>query len=161
MIIFLPSSDYMVLHLVSSKADHIARPSLTKTVHILLSANLAGLAPAVQVSFSHGCISLPVKAELSAFHCHIRSYPLENSGSRLLSHRQASEGRISSWLGDDQRIPAVVCFCTSYLRFVLARHCFKSSSPSTAQLLVGEVIVHVDTAGNHNGLPSSVLRYMK
>jgi hypothetical protein len=41
---------------------------------------------------------------------HIRPYPLENTGSRPLSHSQASEGRISSWVGDDQRIPAVVCF---------------------------------------------------
>ena len=41
---------------------------------------------------------------------HIRPYPLENSGSRPLSHRQASEGQTSSWVGDDQRIPGVVCF---------------------------------------------------
>ena len=40
---------------------------------------------------------------------HIRPYPLENSGSRPLSHRQASEGQTSSWVGDHQRIPGVVC----------------------------------------------------
>ena len=41
--------------------------------------------------------------------CHIRPYLPENTGSRPLSHSQANEGRISSWVGDDQRIPAVVC----------------------------------------------------
>jgi hypothetical protein len=41
---------------------------------------------------------------------HIRPYLLENTGSRPLSHSQAGKGQISSWVGDDQRIPAVVCF---------------------------------------------------
>ncbi len=41
---------------------------------------------------------------------HIRPYPLENTGSRPLSPSQASESQISSWVGDDQRIPGVVCF---------------------------------------------------
>ena len=45
----------------------------------------------------------------AAVNFHIRPYPLENSGSRPLSHRQASEGQTSSWVGDDQRIPGVVC----------------------------------------------------
>jgi hypothetical protein len=31
---------------------------------------------------------------------------LENTGSRPLSHSQAGDRRISSWVGDDQRIPA-------------------------------------------------------
>jgi hypothetical protein len=42
---------------------------------------------------------------------HIRPYLLENSGSRPLSHRQARKVQINSWVVDDQRIPAVVCFC--------------------------------------------------
>ena len=42
-------------------------------------------------------------------HCHIRPQAPENSGSRLLSPRQASERQTSSWVGDDQRIPDVVC----------------------------------------------------
>ena len=44
---------------------------------------------------------------------HIRPYPVENTGSHPLSQSQAAEGLISSWVGDDQRIPAVVCvfFC--------------------------------------------------
>ncbi|KAH6963708.1 hypothetical protein DER45DRAFT_534932 [Fusarium avenaceum] len=33
---------------------------------------------------------------------------VENTGSRPLSHSQATNRRISSWVGDDQRIPAVV-----------------------------------------------------
>ena len=37
--------------------------------------------------------------------------PWENSGSRPLSHRQASDRQTSSWVGDDQRIPGVVCPC--------------------------------------------------
>jgi hypothetical protein len=41
-----------------------------------------------------------------------------NTGSRLLSARQACKGQISSWVGDDQRTPAVVC-C-----FVFAKNFF-------------------------------------
>ncbi|KAH7358340.1 hypothetical protein B0T11DRAFT_284246 [Plectosphaerella cucumerina] len=41
---------------------------------------------------------------------HIRPHPLENTGSRPLSQSQANEGRSSSWVGDDQRMPGVVCF---------------------------------------------------
>ena len=44
------------------------------------------------------------------YHHHMRPYPVENTGSRPLSHSQAAEGWISSWVGDDQRIPGVVCF---------------------------------------------------
>ncbi len=29
-------------------------------------------------------------------------------------------GRISSWVGDDQRIPAVVCFCIFGISFLLS-----------------------------------------
>ena len=50
---------------------------------------------------------------------HIRPYPLENSGSRPLSHRQASEGQTSSWVGDDQRIPGVVCLFAVLSTFFL------------------------------------------
>jgi hypothetical protein len=50
---------------------------------------------------------------------HIRPYPLENTGSRPLSHRQANEGRSSSWVGDDQRMPGVVCFCCSFVKIQL------------------------------------------
>ena len=40
---------------------------------------------------------------------HIRPYPCESTGSRPLSPRQTHESQISSWVGDDQRIPGVVC----------------------------------------------------
>ena len=45
---------------------------------------------------------------------HIRPYLPENTGSRPLSHSQAGKGQISSWVGDDQRIPAVVCCLPFY-----------------------------------------------
>ena len=48
---------------------------------------------------------------------HIRPYPLENSGSRPLSHRQASEGQTSSWVGDDQRIP----WCCMFFNILFLR----------------------------------------
>jgi hypothetical protein len=41
---------------------------------------------------------------------YIRPQALENTGSRPLSLSQAGDRLISSWVGDDQRIPAVVCF---------------------------------------------------
>ena len=44
---------------------------------------------------------------------HIRPKLVENTGSRLLPHHQAAKRRISSWVGDDQRIPGVVCFLVS------------------------------------------------
>jgi hypothetical protein len=40
----------------------------------------------------------------------MRPKVVENTGSRPLSHSQATNRRISSWVGDDQRIPAVACF---------------------------------------------------
>ena len=49
-------------------------------------------------------------SSVAAAFCYIRPYPLENTRSRLLSHSQAKEGRISSWVGDHQRILGVVCF---------------------------------------------------
>ncbi len=53
---------------------------------------------------------------------HVRPYPLENTGSRPLSQRQTNEGRISSWVGDDQRIPGVVRFLSFFgILFFLAR----------------------------------------
>ncbi|KAM5513947.1 hypothetical protein FOXYSP1_04914 [Fusarium oxysporum f. sp. phaseoli] len=45
-----------------------------------------------------------------SFLCHIRPKLVENTGSRPLSHSQAAKRWISSWVGDDQRIPGVVCF---------------------------------------------------
>lgn len=48
---------------------------------------------------------------------HMRPYPQENTGSRPLSLSQARERLISSWVGDDQRIPAVACFL--FLFFLL------------------------------------------
>src|SRR6476620_11812455 len=56
---------------------------------------------------------------LSSNFKYIRPYPLENTGSRPLSHSQASEGWISSWVGDDQRIPGVVCIFAPVMLFVL------------------------------------------
>jgi hypothetical protein len=50
-------------------------------------------------------------ANLSAPDNHIRPYPRESTGSRPLSPSQTRESQISSWVGDDQRIPGVVCFC--------------------------------------------------
>ena len=47
----------------------------------------------------------------STLNSHIRPYPCESTGSRPLSPRQTHESQISSWVGDDQRIPGVVCFC--------------------------------------------------
>ena len=54
---------------------------------------------------------------------HIRPYLVENTGSRPLSQSQAAEGLISSWVGDDQRIPAVVCFFV-----VVLTYCFWSNT---------------------------------
>jgi hypothetical protein len=50
---------------------------------------------------------------------HIRPKVVENTGSRPLSHSQATNRRISSWVGDDQRIPAVVCFLLGAFLVVL------------------------------------------
>src|SRR3954469_25503008 len=48
---------------------------------------------------------------LKCFICwHIRPQTEENWASRPLCHTQASDRQISSWVGDHQRIPAVVCF---------------------------------------------------
>ena len=46
-------------------------------------------------------------------YCHIQPQTEENWASRPLCHTQASDRQISSWLGDHQRIPAVVCFILS------------------------------------------------
>jgi hypothetical protein len=43
----------------------------------------------------------------------IRPKLAENTGSRPLAQSQAAKRRISSWVGDDQRIPSVVCFFAS------------------------------------------------
>jgi hypothetical protein len=47
---------------------------------------------------------------------HIQPQTKENWASRPLCHTQASDRQISSWVGDHQRIPAVVCFCPFVLR---------------------------------------------
>jgi hypothetical protein len=59
----------------------------------------------------------PTRSNLSRFiypswisFCHIRPQTEENWASRPLCHTQASDRQISSWVGDHQRIPAVVCF---------------------------------------------------
>ena len=44
-----------------------------------------------------------------------RPYLSENRGSRPITRTQADEGQISSWVGDDQRIPAVDCFAYLFL----------------------------------------------
>jgi hypothetical protein len=50
---------------------------------------------------------------------HIRPQLVENTGSRPLPHRQAAKRRISSWVGDDQRIPGVVCLLLVFDLFVV------------------------------------------
>ena len=55
---------------------------------------------------------------------HIRPQPPEKSGSRLISERQTSERRISSWVGDDQRTPGVVCFLHIQICFLLILFAF-------------------------------------
>jgi hypothetical protein len=48
---------------------------------------------------------------------------VENTGSRPLSHSQATNRRISSWVGDDQRIPAETAYSiTKYTNEPLAVH---------------------------------------
>ncbi|PYI25025.1 hypothetical protein BP00DRAFT_124564, partial [Aspergillus indologenus CBS 114.80] len=41
---------------------------------------------------------------------HIRPQGVENRASRPLSRTQATRREVSSWVGDHQRIPSVVCF---------------------------------------------------
>ena len=55
---------------------------------------------------------------------HIRPQMQENTGSRPLSHSQACNRWISSWVGDDQRIPSAVCFAfdVSFLVIPLTTH---------------------------------------
>jgi hypothetical protein len=50
------------------------------------------------------------KYPIPSINKHIRPKPSESTGSRPLSLSQAEERRTSSWVGDDQRIPGVVCF---------------------------------------------------
>jgi hypothetical protein len=49
------------------------------------------------------------KNDFKNIYCHIRPQTVENWASRPLCHTQATDRQISSWVGDDQRIPAVVC----------------------------------------------------
>ena len=56
---------------------------------------------------------------------HIRPYPEGSTGSRQIPPSESSEGPISSWVGDDQRIPAVVCtLFFDFLLFIHAIMCF-------------------------------------
>jgi hypothetical protein len=58
---------------------------------------------------------------------------MENSGSRLLPHRQAINRQISSWVGDHQRTPAVVClffFAHFLLIFILCISSLNTTSIS-------------------------------
>src|SRR6478609_4584773 len=58
---------------------------------------------------------------------YIRPKLVENTGSRPLSHSQAAKRWISSWVGDDQRIPGVVCsFCSFCFLLVALQCCFVS-----------------------------------
>jgi hypothetical protein len=84
---------------------------------------------------------------------HIRPYPLENTGSRPLSLSQAGERLISSWVGFDQRIPAVVCFlpffffCIAYERSDISQ--VLSSGPRLIQCRVtrfGGISLQLDPA---------------
>ena len=59
----------------------------------------------------------------------IRPYLLEYTGSRLLSPSQASKSSSSSWVGDDQRMPGVVCFFFLVLVFAGYRACLLLSCP--------------------------------
>ena len=53
---------------------------------------------------------------------YIRPKLVENTGSRLLSQSQATKRWISSWVGDDQRMPGVVCsvFFSLLLPYLIA-----------------------------------------
>lgn len=48
-----------------------------------------------------------------------RPYPLDSMGSRPLSHRQTSDSWSSSRVGDDQRMPGVVCLIELFALWVL------------------------------------------
>jgi hypothetical protein len=47
----------------------------------------------------------------------------ENWASRPLCHTQASDRQISSWVGDHQRIPAVVCFFFGFCAMLSSAVC--------------------------------------
>ena len=51
--------------------------------------------------------------------CYIRPQTEENWASRPLCHTQTSDRRVSSWVGDHQRIRAVVCFVFSFYFYFL------------------------------------------
>ena len=53
------------------------------------------------------------------FVCYIRPQTEENWASRPLCHTQTSDRRVSSWVGDHQRIRAVVCFVFSFYFYFL------------------------------------------
>ena len=50
---------------------------------------------------------------------YIRPQTEENWASRPLCHTQTSDRRVSSWVGDHQRIRAVVCFVFSFYFYFL------------------------------------------
>src|SRR6478735_3095651 len=94
---------------------------------------------------------------------HIRPYLQENTGSRPLSHSQACKGRISSWVGDDQRIPAVVCFLlilliTSF--FLQVMYTGNSNRPSASLMVMANklaisILLGGSIAGCIDCLPSN------
>ncbi|RAH43927.1 hypothetical protein BO95DRAFT_192366 [Aspergillus brunneoviolaceus CBS 621.78] len=53
------------------------------------------------------------KNDTHAYSYHIRPQGVENRASRPLSRTQATRREVSSWVGDHQRIPSVVCFFLS------------------------------------------------
>ncbi|KAI0199525.1 hypothetical protein F4808DRAFT_214007 [Astrocystis sublimbata] len=63
-----------------------------------MSRHLEIVALAVEFKFVNELLiryhtsGMPYMTGCSGGNCHVRPYPLENSGSRPLSHRQASEG---------------------------------------------------------------------
>ena len=71
---------------------------------------------------------------------HIRPYLVENTGSRPLSHSQAAKGLISSWVGDDQRIPAVVCVFFFHFFFFFACHCLDAPVPISHKRTISSVL---------------------
>jgi hypothetical protein len=79
----------------------------------ILTVKRKYLTPRVIDVYSSGLSDFSSITEITQASNHIRPKLVENTGSRPLPHRQAAKRRISSWVGDDQRIPGVVCsFCS-------------------------------------------------
>ena len=85
------------------------------TAGSVLRSVTTGESPVLYVFFRFVSTMIhPYLNSSSALNLHIRPYLRKNTGSRPLSPRQIRESQTSSWVGDDQRIPGVVCFCLSY-----------------------------------------------